>query len=281
MAKYIKCLNCDKEITRGSKSGFCRSCCKIKENPKYKQKYYCIKCDKEICYKSFHCSSKMCIKCCRLGKKRKPHTKETKEKIRQSNLGQKRSKETREKMSKSHKGKSSPLKDRKLKPLTKQHKQNISKSQLKRFKDHKERERISKSLKGREVSEETRAKISKSNLGKKRSEEIKRNISLAHGGTGIPHENSIYPPEFTQSLRNEIKERDNHICQGCSMTQEEHLKKYNRSLEIHHIDYNVLNCNENNLITTCKLCNLNANSNRDYWFAFYSYIMEEKYAKIY
>jgi hypothetical protein len=34
--------------------------------------------------------------------------------------------------------------------------------------------------------------------------------------------------------------------------------------------------NKNNLITLCKKCNMKANSNRDYWYAFYSYLMENR-----
>ena len=74
-----------------------------------------------------------------------------------------------------------------------------------------------------------------------------------------------YPKEFNQSLRDKIRERDNYICRGCEMTQEEHFIVYSRDLEIHHIDYNRKNCKEDNLITLCKQCNIRANKNRDYW----------------
>lgn len=60
------------------------------------------------------------------------------------------------------------------------------------------------------------------------------------------------------------------------MTQEEHFLMYNRDIEIHHIDYNKNNCNEDNLITLCKQCNIRANYNRDYWFSYYSYILENR-----
>jgi len=43
------------------------------------------------------------------------------------------------------------------------------------------------------------------------------------------------------------------------------------------IDYDKTNCNEKNLISLCGLCNRKANYNRDYWFAYYSYIIEEIY----
>jgi len=56
------------------------------------------------------------------------------------------------------------------------------------------------------------------------------------------------------------------------MTQKEHYEKYKRNIEVHHVDYNRFNCKENNLITLCKTDNIKANFNRDYWFAYFTYI---------
>jgi len=53
-------------------------------------------------------------------------------------------------------------------------------------------------------------------------------------------------------------------------------KRYSPLLQIHHIDYNKEKCNEDNLITLCCQCNSDANFNKDYWFAYYQYLMEEK-----
>jgi len=99
----------------------------------------------------------------------------------------------------------------------------------------------------------------------------KNNVHYIHGQSKLP-----YSIEFTSALRKEIRERDNHICQCCGMTQAEHYKKYKRDLEIHHIDHCTFNCAKDNLITTCKQCNLNANKDIDYWFAYYTYIMENE-----
>jgi len=85
-----------------------------------------------------------------------------------------------------------------------------------------------------------------------------------------------YSSEFTQRLKYEIRERDNFECQNCYMTEEEHLSVYGRVLEVHHIDYNKQNCNKNNLVTLCKQCNLRVNKNRDYWFAYFTYIFNQE-----
>ena len=97
----------------------------------------------------------------------------------------------------------------------------------------------------------------------------KNNPNYKHGLGHLP-----YSKKYTKELRRAIRKRDNYKCQYCGMTQEEHLQIWGRKIEIHHINYNKQNCKENNLITLCKLCNMKANSNRDYWFAYYTYIME-------
>ncbi len=85
-----------------------------------------------------------------------------------------------------------------------------------------------------------------------------------------------YSDDFTIALKQEIRERDNFTCQHCHITEKEELqKRTGHCLCIHHIDYNKMNCNKNNLITTCHICNCIANGDRDYWFAYYTYIMED------
>ena len=79
-----------------------------------------------------------------------------------------------------------------------------------------------------------------------------------------------YTSEFNEELKESIRKRDNYECQNCSMTEEEHLIVVGRVLDVHHIDYNKMNCKEENLITLCKSCNIRANFNRDYWQEFYN-----------
>ena len=64
------------------------------------------------------------------------------------------------------------------------------------------------------------------------------------------------------------------------MTEEEHLSVYGRVLDVHHIDYNKMNINPKNLICLCHKCNLRANFRRDYWFAYFNYIIEERLSKL-
>ncbi len=96
----------------------------------------------------------------------------------------------------------------------------------------------------------------------------KKSPNYKHGLSG-----KSYPHEFNIK-KDYIFRRDNSQYQNCGITEIEHLNKYNTKLHVHHINYNKFDNIEFNLITTCMNCNLKANGNRDYWFAYYTYIME-------
>jgi len=83
-----------------------------------------------------------------------------------------------------------------------------------------------------------------------------------------------YPSEFNIKLKNQIRQRDNYTCQKCHTNEIKASKIFKRKLHVHHIDYNKDNCNENNLITLCANCNLEVNGNRDYWFAYFNYLLQ-------
>ena len=83
-----------------------------------------------------------------------------------------------------------------------------------------------------------------------------------------------YTSEFTNILKEQIRDRDNHECQNCDMTEEEHIIVHGQILHIHHIDYDKTNCNNTNLITLCLQCNIRANKNRDIWLKFYTNLIE-------
>jgi 5-methylcytosine-specific restriction endonuclease McrA len=77
-----------------------------------------------------------------------------------------------------------------------------------------------------------------------------------------------------------IRKRDNFECQYCGLTEEQEIKKYNRVLCVHHIDYNKENCKESNLISFCLDCHSKTNGDkkldRDYWFVYCTYIIQNK-----
>ena len=154
--------------------------------------------------------------------------------------------------------------------------------------------------KGYKISKVTKEKISKSLKGRKRPEigklmkekgnhrpkciNCKKELYNYHSkycwncyillelNKGINASNYIngnskksYPSKFNKELKEFIRKRDNYVCQKCNMTEEEHLIVYGFVLDVHHIDYDKENCEENNLISLCKSCNIRANYNRKYW----------------
>lgn len=80
-----------------------------------------------------------------------------------------------------------------------------------------------------------------------------------------------YHEDWTEELKQEIKDRDNNKCQNpdCSHEVEE--------LTVHHVNYNKNICKPKNLITLCISCNVKANTNRRYWKSFYQKVMREMY----
>jgi hypothetical protein len=120
--------------------------------------------------------------------------------------------------------------------------------------------------KTRHHSEKTKEKMSKTKIGMYDNQD---NPNWQGGIGKLP-----YAYEWTESLREEIRDRDNHECQVCNL-QEKSLKGLHKKLPIHHIDYDKMNSKEENLITLCNSCNIKANYNRDYWFAYFTYKIKE------
>ena len=78
-----------------------------------------------------------------------------------------------------------------------------------------------------------------------------------------------YPLEFSEELKDKIRQRDNCQCQNCDMIEEEHIIVYGRVLDVHHIDYNKKNLKFDNLISLCQSCHMRTNFNRKYWQEYY------------
>jgi len=54
--------------------------------------------------------------------------------------------------------------------------------------------------------------------------------------------------QVSKKDRDFILKRDNYTCQKCGMIEEEHKTLFNQVLLVHHIDFNKLNNNPNNII---------------------------------
>ncbi len=91
---------------------------------------------------------------------------------------------------------------------------------------------------------------------------------------GISREGYSY--KFNDNLKESIRKRDSYTCQNCGLSEEEHIVVWGEVLHVHHIDHDKENCDENNLITNCRSCNVKANFNRNHWKQYYISKLIEK-----
>lgn len=188
---------------------------------------------------------------------------ETKRKISESHKSEKcylygkhLSEETRRKLSESHKGEKSHL-------YGKHH----SKEIREKLKIAQQGEKSSRW--GKHHTEEAIEKIRKWNKGKILSEDHKRKIGEANRLNNYPSDYE-YSKNFTRSLTNIIRERDNYKCHLCLKLET------NKRFCVHHIDYNKKNSQSKNLILLCNSCHTKTNFNREYYRDLFEDLMEFK-----
>jgi len=70
-----------------------------------------------------------------------------------------------------------------------------------------------------------------------------------------------YPTDWKETLKEAIRQRDQHKCQICGTPQEECIRK----LDVHHIDYDKHNLELHNLISLCLNCHMKTNYDRERW----------------
>lgn len=83
-----------------------------------------------------------------------------------------------------------------------------------------------------------------------------------------------YTKEFNKLTKARIRERDNYVCQLCSLSEADNGKH----LTIHHIDYDKAHSVDNNLISLCVICNTRVNTNRAYWTQYFNGVIRNKMA---
>ena len=120
-----------------------------------------------------------------------------------------------------------------------------------------------KGKKGYHFSEETRKRLIGKGKGRKFSSEHRRKKAEAQlGNKGSNWRGGIsfepYCPKFNRQLKMRVRERDNFTCQLCGVIEN------GKNLSIHHIHYDKNNCYPD-LIALCVCCNTKVNSNRKYY----------------
>jgi len=103
-------------------------------------------------------------------------------------------------------------------------------------------------------------------LYKKKSTVLKNNPNWKNGKSF-----EKYPVDWNLDLKNIIRKRDKNRCQLCNKKQV--------NLCVHHIDYNKLNCDLNNLISLCRVCHGRTTAHRKNWQIIFRNIIF-KYGKI-
>jgi len=211
---------------------------------------------------------------------------ETKRKISDANKGRKHSIETRKKIS--EKLLKNPVRywlgKRRPQLHTQEYRDRVSqmkKGKIPYIMTDEVRNKISKTLMGHTscrkgkkgvYSEATRVKMSLAKIGRKLSKETREKMSLRQKERvllGIHHlwrggiSYEPYSVDWSNTLKQSIRERDKYRCQLCGNPQGD------RALDVHHIDYNKKNCDPENLISLCHSCHSKTNGNRDYWLEFF------------
>jgi hypothetical protein len=114
-------------------------------------------------------------------------------------------------------------------------------------------------------------KIGEYNLGEP-SLEHRQKLSLSKMGENNPSWKGgisilkTYPLDWTETLKESIRERDKYECKICGIHQDE----IDISLHVHHIDYDKDNLNPENLISLCPSCHSKTNHDREEWIEYFN-----------
>ena len=217
----------------------------------------------------------------------KKHTEESKKKISETKKGSKHSEESKKKMSESHKGKKQSkeliakrVESRKGYRHSEETRKKIGDGNRDKIISDECKKKMSKVRKGKKWSEEQRQKMIGQiawNKGIPQTEEAKRKNSEANSGLnnmnwkgGISFE--PYSIEFNNKLKKYIRNRDGNRCIRCN-----NKYNYGRVLTVHHIDYDKMNSNEQNLCDLCCSCNTIVNYNRKHWIKYFQKYIRKLY----
>lgn len=86
-----------------------------------------------------------------------------------------------------------------------------------------------------------------------------------------------YGPEFSEELREGIRDRDGRRCVRCGMPEIDN----GRRLDVHHIDRDKKNNDESNLVSLCKDDHSRVHGKeREWWMAFYQKMMRGEKLKV-
>jgi hypothetical protein len=203
---------------------------------------------------------------------RKP-SEETKRKISKANKGRKHTEEAKQKM----RGRIPWMKGKKH---TEDSRKRISKNHVDvKGENHPMYNRRHIEESKRKMSESTKGKDWEDIHGKEKSDQLKKEMSErfmesnnVHWDGGVSYGYQDYGGEFTEKLKNKIRERDKYTCQLCN----EDLS--DKRIDVHHIDFCKLHNQESNLISLGVDCHakVKTKSKRLYYMEFFNSLIKEK-----
>jgi hypothetical protein len=168
------------------------------------------------------------------------------------NKGMVRTNEEKEKMSNGQKRSYSSGKRKKYK-ITPEHREKLNKSIKYKTKEH--IRKIIESRKNNPNYSLIKKRISNTLKRKYKNKEISSSFYIDGRYTNNPNSQyNLYNGEFTESLKLDVRKRDNWTCQLCN-------KK--RSTSCHHIDENKTNNVVDNLIVLCRSCHSKYHSSKE------------------
>jgi len=118
--------------------------------------------------------------------------------------------------------------------------------------------------------------------GKKLTEKHKRKLSAKKQGININEwknykSKESYDTDFNILFKKRIRKRDNNICMLCGI----HREKLNKSLHVHHINYDKKCSLPQNCLSLCNICHVKTNYNRKIWMKVLKEILKERYGYTY
>lgn len=166
------------------------------------------------------------------------------------------------------------LRGRKHGPMSEEQKKKVSISHMGIRPSEETRKKLSESHRGHTITEETRKRMLEAQQNRNYSPEYRlQRAERMRGDKNYFWEGGktveIYSIEFSNELRGQVRKRDNRKCQCCFKHQDELKNK----LDVHHVDYNKKNNNQNNLISLCRVCHAKTNSKRPEWTAYFQRIL--------
>jgi hypothetical protein len=121
-------------------------------------------------------------------------------------------------------------------------------------------------------SDKWRENIGKANKGRKHKPQQGFQKGEDHPNWQNGKSFEEYGIDWTETLRESIRKRDNYMCYACGIHQDE-LTGWYKKLDVHHIEYNKNDFNPDKLVALCRSCHIKTNSNREYWTKYFNKIL--------